>query len=602
MSNPTESVSYVPYHQSGEPPRKAAFTRVDFDLSALSDSEIQTLGHLSDAVDLINPIFRDQFEAKSPRVMHVLAAVRKLVSPEQRAIIDDYVTIYEVQNSPFSLIPRKNHLLDIPEADLRALAKRAGDTKLREDIDAVAPFFYADLALPDKANFYPQDLTEAEWDALGNDANIVNSSVVRGGATASLVLNETRYRKQLDLVAAKVEKARDATEHPKFRIYLDAKLSELRHGTKEARRVADYLWISHGNRLDIIISSALEVYLDNWKNARGEAAGNVYIENAHSQSLLNALVDQMPYLETHAPWTHRKKEVVRETLPKLRFVDVFNWSGGYVNSPATVLAQSLPNDDWVTSKLGSVNLVYLNTSKAIHRISGSMIADEFIAKKAVAEYGELFFDAQQIHNALHELGHTSGALDPKLGSGKQARDYLENEYSALEEARAELFGMWAMNVGAQHDVFTRKMAVAGHYSMLLPLIQGLKFEPAQAHNKARNMMWHYFRKGGSVVEIQEDGKRKFDLDLAKLDGQIEAMLGEIANIKAAGDKAGAAKFRETWCFTDPLRGEVEQRTAHLPLGRGLIFPSLKRVGERFTAELVYPASYSESPRYALPLV
>ncbi|MBI5060496.1 hypothetical protein HZB60_12035 [candidate division KSB1 bacterium] len=601
MSNPSESVSYVPYHQSGEPPRRAAFTRVEFDLSGLTDSELQTLGYLSEAVDLINPIFRDQFEAKTPRVMRVLAEVRRQASPEQRAIIDDYATIYQVQNSPFSMIPRKNHLLGIPEAELHALAKKSGDAKLTDDVNAVAPFFYADLALPDKASFYPQDLTEAEWTALGEDANIVNSSIARENGKVRAVLNEEKYRKQLDLVAAAVEKARDATEHPKFRIYLDAKLCELRHGTKETRRVADYLWISHGSRLDIIISSALEVYLDNWKNARGEAAGNVYLENAHSQSLLNSLVDQMPYLEANAPWTHRKQEVVRETLPHLRFVDVFNWSGGYVNSPATVLAQSLPNDDWVTSKLGSVNLVYLNTSKAIHRISGSKIADEFIAKQAVAEYGELFFDAQQIHNALHELGHTSGALDPRLGTAKQAREYLENEYSALEEARAELFGMWALNVCARQGVLTSKLAVAGHYAMMLPLIQGLKFEPAQAHNKARNMMWHYFLKGGSIVELQEDGKRKFDLDLHKLDGQIEEMLGEIANIKAAGDKAGAAKFREAWCFTDPLRPEVEARTAQLPLGRGLIFPHLKKSGDRFVAQLEYPASYAESPRYSLAL-
>jgi hypothetical protein len=58
------SITYVPYQQTGEPDRRAALVRVDFPLAGLSDEDIQVLGHLSEAVSLMNPVYRDQFEPK----------------------------------------------------------------------------------------------------------------------------------------------------------------------------------------------------------------------------------------------------------------------------------------------------------------------------------------------------------------------------------------------------------------------------------------------------------------------------------------------------------------------------------------------------------
>ena len=111
------------------------------------------------------------------------------------------------------------------------------------------------------------------------------------------------------------------------------------------------------------------------------------------------------------------------------------------------------------------------------------------------------FEGSQIHSALHELGHTTGAMDPEH-QGKQARDYLEAEYSPLEEARAELFGMFAMSRhGPKDGIIQRKDSpYAGHYSMLVSMVQGLRFIPEQAHVKARNLMYHFFEQNGGLIE------------------------------------------------------------------------------------------------------
>ena len=228
------------------------------------------------------------------------------------------------------------------------------------------------------------------------------------------------------------------------------------------------------------------------------------------------------------------------------------------------------------------------------------MAEEFMTKKAFAEYRDLMFEGSQIHSALHELGHTTGSLDP-AHQGKQARDYLEAEYSPLEEARAELFGMFAMSRLSKDSTIGEQTAISGHYSMLVSMVQGLRFIPEQAHVKARNMMYHFFQMNGGIVEVTEDGKRKFDFNLALLDQLVADLLGQLGNIKAAGAKDKAAALRERLCFTDPLRDEIQERTNKFPLGRGLIFPRLKHSGDRYYAELEYPVTFSEQSKFRAEL-
>lgn len=596
VSTSQSSIQLIPYQQTDESPRKAALARVEFSLAGLSEEDIQVLGHLSDAVDLINPIYRDQFDPLTPVIERVVTKLASVASAAQQDQLTNYLTILNLQNSPYSLLPRKNHLLGLTRDEALDLVKTAGGGDLARDFETVAHYFFDDLALPDRAGMYPPDMTEDDWKALGEEANVVNASFERRNGKIVGRLNEEKYAATLKPVIEHLVAARDLTKHAGLRLYLDSKIEELRFGTTEARRLADYMWIKADSPIDLILSSALEVYLDNWKNARGEAAGAVLTENKEAQTLLSSLVDRLPGLEATAPWKHRKVIVDKSKLPHLRFVDVLNWSGDYVNSPMTIIAQSLPNDHWVVDNVGSVNVVYRNTGKAIYSLSGEMIAKEFLPKDVIDKYGPLMFEATQIHSALHELGHTTGALAPEH-AGKEARDLLEAEYSPLEEARAELFGMWAMPQMARDGLFSMQTAEAGHYGMVISMVGGLRFKPEQAHVKARNLMWHYFKQNGGVEEVQEDGKKKFRLVFPRLDELVAELLGIVGNTKASGDKNAAAKLRETYCFVDPMREDIEQRMASFPLGRGLIFPRIKRDGSRYLPELAYPESFNAQERY-----
>ncbi len=594
-----DEIIYVPYRQAGEPQRKAAVISVPFNIDNYTDTEIQILGHLAEAADLMNSIFRDQYEPKTGLIRQLLRMLLRVAEGETREKLYNYSIMLDLQNSPYALLPRKNALLDVSIEELNELADKAGGPSKRL-LGDVGLLMTTGFETPDFANFYPVDFTDEEYEELGEDANVVNSSVIRDYDGEPLViLNEDLYRDSLVPVVEHLRAARELVEDPGFQLYLDAKIIELETGSEESRRIADYTWVRHDYKIDIVISTAIEVYLDNYKNARGAAAGGVFVRNDSAEKLLQAFVDHVPQWEANAPWTHKKTEIDPDTLPKLKFVDVLTWTGDYVTGPFTTIAQSLPNDEWVLKNVGTVNMVYSNTGRAVHSVAGNLSAECFLTKSEYEKVKDLLFEANQLHSALHEIGHTTGMMDPDHSSG-QPRDYLEEEYSFLEETRAELFGLWSLEILIEDNVISPEMARACYDGMLITMITGLKFDPVQAHNMARNGMYHYFVEKGAIKQVEEDGATKFQLDHKTAKQVTTEMLKMIADLKAGGDKNNTVAFREKYVYTDPLKDEVEKRTSDFPLGRGLNFPSINKEGEKYTGELKYN-EFTEQPKFNIVL-
>jgi Peptidase family M49 len=590
---------YIHYKQDGEPARKAAITYVEASLDGLSDNDIQIIGHLVEAAEGMNPIFRDQFERLTSEIRSTVSGLIKICEGDEKSALENYLTMIDLQNSPYSLLPRKNHILDISSDRLNKLISKLNSKP--EHLDAIVTLMTKGTVTPDKANYYPEDMSEEELKNLGAGEKIVNSSVVRDSdGDLHVVMNEDRYCETLDPVICHMRAARDLAEDNGLRLYLDAKILELETGSDESRRIADYTWVRHNCAIDIVISTGLEVYLDNLKNFRGAASGGVYVRNDAAEELLKALIDHVPWWEANAPWKYRKEVVKEETLPKLKFVNVFCWSGDYVSGPFTTIAQSLPNDEWVGTNVGTVNMVYMNTGRAVHSVSGNLAAKEFLLNDEYELVKDLIFDANQLHSALHEIGHTTGTQSPEAQG--QPSNYLEEEYSYLEETRAELFGLFSLNKLVEDEIIDRTMAKACYNGMLISMIMSMKFDPVQAHNKARNGMFHYFEKEGVIGRVEEDGKTKFVIDHANAHEIVCEMIANVANIKAAGSKEHAINLREETVFIDPLKEEIENRTSDFPLGRGLIFPRLKKDGDKYLAELEYPESFNDQVKFNLELL
>jgi hypothetical protein len=593
--------SYIPYQQWDERPERAAIYALPVELGGLSESEVQLVGHLIEAVEGINPVFRDQMDRRTEPLRRLLQALGEVADKEERQLLDDHLTLIDFQNGPFATLPRKNALLPIPADRLSELADAAGRDFVGQ-LQALRPLLYDHLSLHPTANFYPDDISEAELDQLGEARNVVNSQIVRDDeGQLELILNEHRYRGTLKPVLAHLRAARDLAEDLDLRLYLDAKIVELETGSAEARRLSDTLWIRHKSPIDFILSTALEVYLDGFRNARGAACGCVYLQDEEAQARAEAILGLVPEFEASAPWEHKRTQIDTAALPRLRFVNILAWAGDYISSPGAVLAQSLPNDQWVSDNVGTVNNVYSNISLLSTEVYYQPFMQLMLTERALERTLERVPQAGLLHFALHEIGHATGAMDPDHRQG-QPSDYLEEEYSYLEELRAELFGMWAFDTLVQHKLADQELADAALVLMLATLLGSLRFDPEQAHNKARNAMFHWFSEQEMIRRLDSAEGVRFEFDMPAVRSGVTRLLAQIGNIRAAGDKDAAADFRQRYVHTDPLKEEIKRRTSHMPVGGGILFPSLRKQDGRYTGELSYPAGFSQQALCNLQLL
>ena len=369
---------------------------------------------------------------------------------------------------------------------------------------------------------------------------------------------EIYYKGTCRRVAEKLRQARELCPNFSFQMYLDAKVSELLLGTEESRRISDALWIAHDYRVDLLLSTAMEVYMDEWKNIKGAPTGGVFIKNKSLDHFVTDLLAHSAAIEREGPSPYFRPDARSSTTLILRPVDIFSWSADYCTAPQVTLAQCLPNDEEMRKRCGAVNLLYLNTTTSLLETSQYRSHRTFLPRAEFERLKGLFSEASSISSMLHELGHTTGqAADPARRTENPELTF-GNEYNCLEELRAEVFSMYGVCYCEEHRIITSEMARASHYDMLSVLVGSLKHTPVQAHQKARNMMFHFFKKRGGIVELKEeaevvqpDGSSKTEdvvkwaFDLEKLKPLVLEFLGRIQDIKSRLDKDGLLHF---FCF------------------------------------------------------
>ena len=284
--------------------------------------------------------------------------------------------------------------------------------------------------------------------------------------------------------------------------------------------------------------------------------------------------------------------------------------------PATPIGINLPNADWIRKEHGSKSVTIDNITEAYAESGkGSGFDEEFVLRKEdrerIKEYGSI---GDNLHTDIHEcLGHGSGQLAPGVKGGE-----LGKYSSALEEARADLFGLYYL--GDQKLVelglvpsFEVAKAQYAEYIMNGMMTQFSRIElgkdVVESHMQNRKLIaeWCYEQgKEENVIEwIVEDGKRYVVVnDFERLRELFGEMLYEVQRIKSEGDfEAGKALVEKYAVKIDPeLHKEVLERYATLGIKpySGFINPIYTLVeedGKVVDVKVEYPDNYVEQMLY-----
>lgn len=518
--------------------------------------------------------------------------------------------------------------------DAQSLPLRQGGT-VEELLAELCPLIFDPGVLPKRTvqggdedpvrasanNYYLGDLTQPEVDAFYNRMKEGEDTVrpVSYGLNSRLVKDAQGIREEVwkagglysDAIVKIVEELRKAVpfaENDTQRATI-LKLIEY-YETGDLKAFDDYsiLWVEDTASAVDFVNGFIEVYGDPLgRKASWESI--VDFINTEATERTRTISSNAQWFEDHSPIDPRfRKKEVKGVSAKVITVAML---GGDCY-PATPIGINLPNADWIRRDHGSKSVTIENITEAYHIASqGSGLDEEFMwGEKEIAQAKEYGFQTGNLHTDLHEcLGHGSGQMLEGVDPGA-----LGVYGSVLEEARADLFGLYYMadpkmvelgllpSADAYETEYYSYM-VNGMMTQLARIEPGKDLEEAHMRNRQLIARWAYEQgRGGNVVELRKrDGKTFVRVnDYARLRDIFARLLAEVQRIKSEGDFEAGRKLVETYGVKvdAALHREVLERYAKLGLApyKGFVNPRMVPVkdeaGEITDITLDYSESYA----------
>ncbi len=492
--------------------------------------------------------------------------------------------------------------------DPAVLPQRKSTDKSGDIVAESAVNFYEGVTKAEVEKFYaamtdPSDKTPVSYG--------LNSKVVKG---SDGVIREDVYKvgglygPALEKIIAELEKAALVAENQTQKDYIADLVAYYRTGDLKLWDEYNIKWVNDTLGTVDFVNGFVEDYNDPL-GRKATWEGLVNFKDSEASRRAELISANAQWFEDNSPVDQRfKKKEVKGVTAKV--INVAVLAGDCY--PAAPIGINLPNADWIRREHGSKSVTIANLtaaySKAAQESPKNLLGEFAWSEEDIAfekKYGDLTND---IHTDLHEcLGHGSGQLLPETSPNA-----LGEYSSTLEEARADLFGLYYMadpklvELGILPDMDAYKAQYSsyirnGIFTQFNRIEFGKKNTEAHMQNRKLIADWCY-EKGlaGNVIEKKvRDGKTYFIVnDYEALRGLFGELLAEVQRIKSEGDFEAGKALVETYAVNiDPeLHKEVLERYASLglkPYG-GFINPDIVPVekdGKVVDYKLVYNDSF-----------
>ena len=506
-------------------------TPLRVDTSKLSSGDRSALGKLIEAARILNDVFLRQMWSGNPALY---SRLQKDTTPLGEARLH----YFWLNKGPWS------------------------------DIDAFQAFLPGVPARkPAGANFYPEDMTRQDFSdwvrALPEDEqkratgffSVIRwqdsqkpgaknsppkNDVARNKELISIPYSE-EYKPELTQAASLLREAALLTDNASLKKFLsqraDAFLSNDYYDS-------DLSWMDLDAPLDITIGP-YETYNDEIFGYKAAFEAYVNVRDEEETSKLVKFTGLLQRIEDNLPVDPRYRNPKLGSLAVIQVVDEILATGDAAHGVQTA-AYNLPNDERVVQQKGSKRVMLKNVQEAKFRSVLLPIARKTLSKAAMVDVNfELFFTHILAHELMHGLGPHQISIE---GRATNARSELKELYSAIEEAKADVTGLFALQYMMDH---AKELGLAGilpsdsaaqrqlYTTYLASSFRTLRFGLNDAHGKGMAMQFNFFTDRGAYVE-HADGT--FSVDIDKMKSAVAELDHDLLTLEAQGDYDGARKM------------------------------------------------------------
>lgn len=451
-----------------------------------------------------------------------------------------------------------------------------------------------DLVANSAGNYYGEGVTQAEAEAWYAAHKDNSPEPLWIGLNSQLVKNEKGeieervykvgglYGPALEKVVGWLNEALQYAENEEQRTVIKYLIEFNETGNLQAFNDYCIAWVKDlDSRVDFV-NGFTETYSDPL-GITGTWESMVNFKDLAATKRTQLISDNAQWFEDHSTTDPKyKKEEVKGVTAKVITAAIL--AGDCY--PATPIGINLPNANWIRKEYGSKSVTIDNLMHAYNEAAkGNGFNEEFMIDdeiRAIYEkYGAMCGD---LHTDLHEcVGHGSGKLMPGV-----TKDALKEHASTIEEARADLFGLYylADDKLVELGLLPNKEAYkAGYYQQMMNglMTQLVRIEPGkdieEAHMRNRQLIanWCYQHANGEMEIIERDGKHYLQINdyegVRRLYGEL---LAEIQRITSEGDYAAAKEMVETYAVkvNQDLHKEILERYKKLNLApyKGFVNP------------------------------
>ena len=390
---------------------------------------------------------------------------------------------------------------------------------------------------PEGAGFYPTDMTKEEFEAWENPDKTSQYTLVCRDEQGNLqtVWYHDAFANKINKAADLLKKASTLAADKEFAQYLELRAQAL---LSDDYYYSDMAWMDvRNNNVDFVVGP-IENYTDGLFGYKAAHESFILIKDQEWTKKLSRYVALLPELQTKLPVDPKYKQEKPGSDADLAAYDVVYY-GGDCNMASKTIAINLPNDERVqlqkgTRKLQLKNAMAAKFDKIVVPISNVLVAPE--ARQNVK------FDAFFANVMFHEVAHGLGIKNTLDGKGT-VRHALKEQYSAIEEAKADILGLFLVTKLSEMGEYTNTTMEENYTTFMAGIFRSVRFGAASAHGKANMIEFNYLANEGAFTR---DANGLYNIDFPKMKLAVEKLGGAI--LKAQGD--GDYEFVKNWIATD----------------------------------------------------
>lgn len=516
---------------------KLAPVEIGFDSSGLTENDKKALDLIVKAAKYMDKIFLRQVYIKNE------ALEKELMKDDPAyAVLRDY---FKVNFGPF------------------------------DRLEADKPFINLEEQKPAGGNYYPADITKEEFEAHikahpGDEEAFKSEFTVirrKDGKLVAIPYNQA-YKDLLEPAAKLLKEAAQVTENPSLKKYLDSRADAF---ASNDYYQSDIDWVLlKDHKLEVVIGP-YEVYEDKLFGYKAAFESFITLADREESEKLMVLEKYLDDMEKSLPIEDKHKNFDRGKRSPIVVVNEI-FTAGDTKAGIQTTAFNLPNDERVRESTGSKKVMLKNIARAKYDKCWTPISKEVLAE---ADQPFCSFDSYFNHILMHEMAHGLGpGIIEKDGKKTDVKKELKELYSTIEEAKADIVGLYCYHNMIEKGVFPKEMEKYIYVTYLGGIFRSVRFGIDEAHGGGTAIQFNYIlEKGGFQFDEQT---ARFNVIHDKIREAVKQLAHDLLMIEALGDYNKAKEMIEKYRIVSPPMEKALAKCTHVPIDIRPVYSIEKR--------------------------